>query len=77
MRDALTGRVLEALNESHIRAGKDIALVSCDDVDLTRLYQPPISVVKRDLYKMGQIACELLVERLENPDAPVRSVVRC
>ncbi len=66
--------VLEALNEMNIRVGKDIALVSCDDVDLTRLYQPPISVVKRDLYHMGQVACDLLVERLRNKYAPVRSI---
>jgi LacI family transcriptional regulator len=54
--------------------GRDLALVGCDDVDLARLYRPPISVVIRDQYRMGQVACELIIERLANPEAPIRTV---
>jgi LacI family transcriptional regulator len=69
----LTG-VLEAIHAAGRTVGQDLALVSCDDVDLARLYRPPISVVVRDTYQMGRAACELLIERLANPDAPVRSL---
>lgn len=70
----LTG-VLEAVHAAGRIVGQDLALVSCDDVDLARLYRPPISVVVRDTYRMGQVACELLMERLSRPDAPVRQVI--
>jgi LacI family transcriptional regulator len=69
----LTG-VLEAIHVAGRSVGRDLALVSCDDVDLARLYLPPISVVGRDTYQMGRVACELLIDRLANPDAPVRNV---
>ena len=68
----LTG-VLEAAHQRNRTVGRDLALVGCDDTDLTRLYRPSISVVVRDQYRMGQAACELLLERLEQPDAPIRS----
>jgi DNA-binding LacI/PurR family transcriptional regulator len=69
----LTG-VLEGIHETDFVVGRDLALVGCDDVDLARLYRPPISVVIRDQYRMGQVACELIIERLANPEAPIRTV---
>lgn len=69
----LTG-VLEGIHETGFVVGRDLALVGCDDVDLARLYRPPISVVIRDQYRMGQVACELIIERLANPEAPIRTV---
>jgi LacI family transcriptional regulator len=69
----MTG-VLEGIHLANLTVGRDLALVGCDDVDLARLYIPAISVVVRDQYRMGQVAGELLLERLANPDAPIRSV---
>lgn len=67
--------VLEALQRSGVDVGRDVAIVSSDDVELTRVYQPPISVVVRDTYRMGEVAAELLLERIDDHDAPIRSVV--
>lgn len=71
----LLNGVLESVHDMDLRVGKDLALVSCDDVDLTRLYQPPISSVVRDVYKSGQIAAELAIEQLSGDHAPVRTVL--
>lgn len=70
----LLGGVLEAVHQAGRRVGRDLALISCDDVDLTRLYQPAISVVVRDMYRMGRVAAELLLERIIDPEARPRSV---
>jgi LacI family transcriptional regulator len=70
----LLAGVLEGVHQTDLVVGRDLALVGCDDVDLARLYRPPISVVVRDQYKMGQVACELIIERLANPEAPIRTV---
>jgi LacI family transcriptional regulator len=43
----------------------DLSLVCCDDIDVTRLYRPPITVVRRDMNAIGATAAELLIERLE------------
>lgn len=66
--------VLEALHAAQVVPGRDLAIVSSDDVELTRLYQPAISVVVRDTYGMGQLAVRTVLERIESPSAPIRSV---
>jgi DNA-binding LacI/PurR family transcriptional regulator len=66
---------LEALRAQGIDVGDDIALVSCDDVDLTRLYRPAISSLARDIYKSGEIAVALILDQLSEGNAPARPVV--
>lgn len=67
----LTG-VLRALRKAGRRVGKDISLISCDDVALAELHSPPITVITRDTVRMGELAAELMLERLASPDAPAR-----
>ena len=66
---------LAALNERGLRHGEDISLVICDDVELLRLMDPPVSVVARDAEKMGTFAAELLLARFQESEAPLRSVI--
>lgn len=61
--------VIAALHREGWAIGKDISLVSCDDVPLAELHTPPITVVSRDMTQMGVVAAELLIERLTDEDA--------
>ncbi len=56
--------VLLALAERGVRVGQDMALVSCDEIDLMRAFNPPISAVARDGYRLGELAAELLIDML-------------
>ncbi len=58
--------VLQALQELKVAVGRDLALVGCDDTELTRLYSPPITVIARDLALMGETAARLLLETIAN-----------
>lgn len=64
--------VLRALHRRNLRVGTDIALVSCDDVPLAELHDPPITIVYRDTIRMGEVAAELLLERMKDDSAPPR-----
>jgi len=70
----LTVGVVSALHDLGLRVPDDLSLVACDDVDLTRLHDPPIDVIDRDPLELGRLAAELLLERLADRDAPVRRV---
>lgn len=70
----LTG-VLRALRRLNLAVGTDVALVSCDEVPLTELHTPPITVIERDAVKMGELAAELLLERLGTDGAARRILV--
>ena len=75
---------LTALNDLGVRVGKDIALIAGDDINLTRLYRPPISAIQRDLSLLGVTAARLLLQGMQNPNGerapaiklPTRLVVR-
>jgi LacI family transcriptional regulator len=56
--------VLRALQAHGCAVGRDLALVGADDLDLTQLYSPPISVISRDLTLRGEMAIQLLMETI-------------
>lgn len=65
--------VLRTLKREGRRVGKDIALISCDDVPLAELHDPPITVVYRNTVRMGELAAELLLERIADDSLPPRT----
>lgn len=70
---------LRAVRQLQIRLPDQLSLASFDDCEIADLYQPPITVVTRDAYKMGVVAVELLIGRIEHrrkgEDLPPRQVV--
>ena len=71
----LTVGVLEAFHERGVQIPRDLSVIACDDVDVTRLHSPRIDVVERDLLELGGASARLLLERLADRDAPPRRVV--
>lgn len=59
---------VRALVRHGIRVPDDISLVTCDEVDLSELHQPPIASVARDTVLLGRTAAELLLERLHGAE---------
>ncbi len=55
---------VRALVRNGISVPDDISLVTCDEVDLSELHDPPIASVARDTLLLGRTAAELLLERL-------------
>jgi LacI family transcriptional regulator len=56
--------VLQAIRKLHLRLPQDVSLVTCDDVPLAKLFDPPISTISRDPEEMGRVAIELLLEQM-------------
>ncbi|MBB4663264.1 LacI family transcriptional regulator [Conexibacter arvalis] len=61
----LLNGALAEIQQRGLRVGADLSLVSCDEISLTQLYQPPIAVVRRDTRALGRHAAELLLSQLE------------
>jgi LacI family transcriptional regulator len=61
---------LRALRRHGIRVGEDISLVTCDDVPLVDLYEPPIASISRDSVELGRTAARLLLRRLHDEAGP-------
>lgn len=55
---------LEVVQQRRITLGRDLSLISCDDVPLARLADQPVSVVTRDAAMIGQTAAKALLSRI-------------
>ena len=64
--------VLAALRESGLHVPQDVALVSFDDVELAKNFD--LTTMSQPMFKMGELAVRKMMERIEQPDAPVTSV---
>ncbi len=65
--------VLRALHERRVR--DSIGHVGFDDVALSDLLAPALTVVAQDPYELGRAAAEVLFERLDGDTSPPRRVV--
>lgn len=69
----LTG-ALDELAARNLTIGDDIALVSFDNVALTRYIPPGITVVQRDNRELGRRSAELLVETISGSPAETAEI---
>ncbi|GAB2473850.1 LacI family DNA-binding transcriptional regulator [Jatrophihabitans fulvus] len=67
--------VARALREHGRRVPEDVRLVGFDDVPESAFYAPPLTTVHQDFAAVGRAGLELLIEQIETPGAPVRSVL--
>ncbi|MGN6759286.1 MAG: LacI family DNA-binding transcriptional regulator [Thermomicrobiales bacterium] len=58
--------VLRALQAHGCAVGRDLAVVGADDLDLTQLYSPPITVIRRELNVRGETAVQLLTDMIQH-----------
>ncbi len=68
--DTLAAGVLQLLMKQRLRVPEDVSVVGYDDV-LSRLFAPPIDSVALALEGTGEQVMELLLRRMQQPDAPV------
>lgn len=57
--------ILRAVREFDVKIPGDLSLISCDEVDLAALMDPPITVISRDIARVGQLSAELLLRQID------------
>lgn len=65
----MTLGLLKCIHNRGIRLGKEITVVGFDDLDVATFIEPPLTVVSRPMRKMGEVAAELLIERIDGVEA--------
>ncbi len=69
--------ILRALNEAGLKAPDDMALIGFDyDHPTSRnIIFPQLTTFKQPLYEMGKAAVTLLINSIDNPEAPVETII--
>jgi len=73
--NVLAEGVWRAAAELELDIPRDLSLVSFDDVPWMSMVRPGITAVAQDAVAMGEAAMAQLIERIQTPLAPVRTVM--
>ncbi|GAA4410666.1 LacI family DNA-binding transcriptional regulator [Fodinibacter luteus] len=72
-RNILSAGAVRALAERGLR--REVALVGFDDFPLADLLDPPLTVIRQDVQRIGATVADLLFERIDGDTSPPRHVV--
>lgn len=67
--------LLKAIHEKRLRIPEDVALVAYDEMSWASAYAPPLTVINQHPLYQGDVAAELLLSRMQDPNRPVQQVI--
>jgi LacI family transcriptional regulator len=65
---------MDAARERGLRIPEDISIIGFDDIPQASLVYPKLTTVRQPLEQMGQVAAEMLLERIMDPSRPPQRV---
>jgi LacI family transcriptional regulator len=81
--DIMALAALQAIRDSGLQPGRDIAVTGFDDLEAAALAYPPLTTIRQDRTELGTLAAARAIELIEDPEAappdtilPVELVVR-
>lgn len=73
--DEMAAGILSAAAAKHVNVPRDLRVAGFDDTRIAQLVRPALTTVRVPMAEMGATAIELLCNRLEEPDQPIRKVI--
>ncbi len=73
--DTLAAGALRAIEKAGLRIPQDIAVVGFNGTELSEMVSPPLSTIKQPSRDIGRKAVDLLLNKIDNPDAPTERVM--
>ena len=73
--DPVAMGAMKAIKEAGYRIPQDIAVVGFSESRSALLVDPPLTSVEQPLSELGATSARLLLERIENPETPFKTVV--
>jgi LacI family transcriptional regulator len=73
--DVMAVGALRAAAELGVRVPQQLSVVGFDDIELSRYVFPALTTVGCSIQQLGIEAGKVLIERIENPGAPIKEVL--
>jgi LacI family transcriptional regulator/LacI family repressor for deo operon, udp, cdd, tsx, nupC, and nupG len=70
----MTAGALEAIAALGLKIPKQVGIVGFDELPLSGVFNPPLTVVRQPAYEVGKYAAELLLKRIEDAKRPATSL---
>jgi DNA-binding LacI/PurR family transcriptional regulator len=76
--DVTAARLMRTLVSLGIKVPNDVRMAGIDDVSYARFLSTPLTTLRQDCTEIGIVAMDTMLQRLQQPDLPVRDVmVKC
>lgn len=72
--DEMAIGLYRGLREKDLRVPQDLSIMGYDDIDLDEYVQPKLTTVHQPIMQMGEQATDLLVDRIQHPNAEVKTI---
>lgn len=72
--DVIAAGALRYFSSKKIRVPEDVAVMGIDNTDLATILSPSLTTIDYNAEKRGRLAAEYLIERIQNPAAPVKRI---
>ena len=66
--DSLAALAIHIASERGLRVPDDILIMGFDDGDVSKMATPSISTIRQPVGKLGMLAAEMLIRRMESED---------
>lgn len=73
--DEMAAGVLDVAHDMGIKVPGQLAVIGFDDIQTSAYTHPPLTTIRQPMKRLGEVAAELLLYRLNDPDAPIRHEV--
>ena len=73
--DTMAVGALHAIRDAGWRVPHDVAVVGFDDTPFAACADPPLTVIRQPAQQLGQIAVEILLDSIDDPDVAPRCII--
>ncbi|MBU3692314.1 MAG: LacI family transcriptional regulator [Candidatus Nanopelagicaceae bacterium] len=72
--DVIAAGALRYFSSNKIRVPEDVAVMGIDNTDLATILSPSLTTIDYNAIERGKLAAKFLVDRIQNPSAPVKRI---
>lgn len=73
--DLLAVGAINAAKQLKLDVPHDVSVVGFDNIELTTMITPSITTIEQPCFQIGYQSCELLIEKINNPNAEVKQIM--
>jgi len=73
--DYITIYVMRAIVSRGLSIPQDVAVIGYDNINISEYLPVSLSTIDTHSQRVGRMATEILVDKIENPDQPIRQIV--
>ena len=66
---------LQAVIEGGMNIPGDLAIVGFNDIEMAQYVTPPLTTIRQDAFRIGKLAAEIVVNRIEGKEQPNRTIL--